>query len=304
MEKMQILRKLKIIINKMPFIKRLLLIFYFHVIRKTYLVLLILAYVFYQKIDKKRDEEKLMVNIGGGHFLKRHWRTLDVPHGVRNYWRASIDYQQDLCSKTPWPFLDNSVYIFYSSHTLEHVHPEWLTHNMKEAYRCLKSRGGFRIVVPDYDLACDAYEKGNLNFFHKDQYNLPNLNHYKNDYDGEHMLEYAFLRYFSYHMWGKLEVSKIKELYKNMDRYEFADKLVYSQPIDLTGIKANIGAHVNWFNPKKLVTVMKEAGFREVAIVKRHKSRFKEISNDKNTSRKRGFDNSYLLISCYVEGYK
>ena len=73
-------------------------------------------------------------------------------------------------------------------------------------------------------------------------------------------------------------------------------------PLDLVGINADIGAHVNWFNPDKLVDLLKEAGFSEVAIMKRHESRFKEISKEK--SRTHGFDNSYPLISCYIEGYK
>lgn len=292
------------IIAKVPFIKKLLLIFWFRVIKKFILSFRILTFLFYQKIDKNIDNKKLMINIGGGHFLKRHWRTLDVPYEVRNYWAGSIYYQHDLCSNTPWPFVDNSVFIFYSSHTFEHIHPKWLSYNLREAYRCLKPGGGFRITVPDYDLAAKAYEKKNLTFFHKDQYNLPNLNNYKADYDGENMLEYAFIRYFGYHMWGRLDVNEIKEMYNSLGRYKFADKLVWDQPVDLVGIKANIGAHVNWFNPEKLIKVLKEAGFTEVAVVKRHESRFKEITNDKVKSRSSGFDNSYPLISCYVEAYK
>ena len=41
-------------------------------------------------------------------FLNRHWRTLDVPHGTRNYWKGTINYPFDLCTKNSWPFLDNS----------------------------------------------------------------------------------------------------------------------------------------------------------------------------------------------------
>ena len=66
-----------------------------------------------------------MINVGGGHFTRRHWRTLDVPHGTRNYWKGTINYPFDLCTKNPWPFLDNSVYLFYSSQTLQHIHSEW-----------------------------------------------------------------------------------------------------------------------------------------------------------------------------------
>ena len=293
----------KIILNKMPFIKKLLLLFYYRVIIKFVLFYRIKMYVFQQKIDRKIDNKKLMINVGGGHFLKRHWRTLDVPYGARGYWKGTINYQYDLCTKNSWPFLDNSVYIFYSSHTLEHIHSEWLLHNLKEAYRCLKPGGGFRITVPDYDLAADAYEKKNLTFFHKDIYGALNLDIYK-EYVGEHMLEYVFVYYFSHLMWDRIELSEIQELYKTMGRYKFADKLVESIPIDLVGAKAEIGAHVNWFNPDKLVKIMTDAGFSEVAIMKRHESRFKEISKVKSQSRTHGFDNSYPLISCYVEGYK
>jgi predicted SAM-dependent methyltransferase len=294
----------KSIINKTPFIKKLLLLFYYRIITKSVLFYRLKKHVFYQKIDSKIDNKKLMINIGGGHFLNRHWRTLDVPHGTRNYWKGTINYQFDLCTKNSWPFLDNSVYLFYSSYTLQQIHSEWLLHNLKEAYRCLKPGGGFRITVPDYDLAADAYENKNLTFFHKDMYGAPNLDIYK-DYDGEHILEYAFLLFFCHHMWDRIEVSEIQELYKTLGRYKFADKLVESIPLDLVGVKANIKTsftQVNWFNPDKLVRIMKDVGFSEVVIMKRHESRFKEISKKK--SRTHGFDNSYPLISCYIEGYK
>lgn len=48
----------------------------------------------------------------------------------------------------------------------------------------------------------------------------------------------------------------------------------------------------------KLVKVMKDAGFSEVAIMNRHQSRFQEMSNDKVKTWSSSFYNSYPLISC------
>jgi len=60
----------KSIINKTPFIKKLLLLFYYRIITKSVLFYRIKKYVFYQKIDSKIDNKKLMINVGGGHFFK------------------------------------------------------------------------------------------------------------------------------------------------------------------------------------------------------------------------------------------
>lgn len=52
----------------------------------------------------------------------------------------------DLCSGRAWPFRNESVDAFTSSHFIEHV-ANW-AHHFREVYRCLKPGGLYRFVAP------------------------------------------------------------------------------------------------------------------------------------------------------------
>jgi hypothetical protein len=74
----------KRIINEMPFIRKLLLLCYYRVIIKILLFYRIKRYGFFQKIDRKIDNKKLMSNVGGGHFLKRDYFSASLALGGIN----------------------------------------------------------------------------------------------------------------------------------------------------------------------------------------------------------------------------
>src|SRR3989338_11582956 len=57
------------------------------------------------------------------------------------------DYQVDL-EKGKLPFKNNSIDIFYSSHTFEHFND--IEHLMQEIYRCIKPNGLLVVRVPHY----------------------------------------------------------------------------------------------------------------------------------------------------------
>lgn len=65
--------------------------------------------------------------------------------GVDYYARGERIKNVDLFSY-PWPFADDSVDMFTSSHFLEHV-PDWDAH-FAEIWRCLKPRGTYRVLAP------------------------------------------------------------------------------------------------------------------------------------------------------------
>ena len=58
------------------------------------------------------------------------------------------------------PFADNSIDYIYTSHTLEHFHPEVAQNLLREAYRTLRSGGRVRVCVPDLKHAIDLYTAG------------------------------------------------------------------------------------------------------------------------------------------------
>src|SRR6266850_7886653 len=106
------------------------------------LVRLLLARKFaWRVVDWPRGDANLRINIGGGCYFRRHWRVLDFQSGWYRFLPGVIDYAHDLTSRTAFPFLDNSVEFFFSSHTLEHLPQEACQHVLNESFRCLKSGG-------------------------------------------------------------------------------------------------------------------------------------------------------------------
>ena len=67
--------------------------------------------------------------------------------GVDFYAEGEGIVKADLFSY-PWPFADESVDLFRSSHFLEHV-PDWDAH-FREIYRCLKPGGSYDACGPYY----------------------------------------------------------------------------------------------------------------------------------------------------------
>ena len=121
----------------------------------------------FKYFDFKSDKNDLNVNIGAGQWWLRHWYNLDAPFGVRSYRKAFIDFPFDLCSFEKLPFENSSVQCFYSSHTIEHIPQKYLQHLFNECFRSMKTGGIIRITTPDFDKACDAYERRDKLFFTK-----------------------------------------------------------------------------------------------------------------------------------------
>ena len=63
-----------------------------------------------------------MINIGGGHFFRRHWKILDFSSQWYNWLPGAIDF--NLSSDKPLPFKNEQISFFYSSHTIEHIAQE------------------------------------------------------------------------------------------------------------------------------------------------------------------------------------
>ncbi len=57
----------------------------------------------------------------------------------------------------PWRYKNNSVDIVYASHLFEHLTLKSANRFLKESYRCLKSGGIIRVVVPDLYKICKQY---------------------------------------------------------------------------------------------------------------------------------------------------
>jgi len=101
----------------------------------------------------------LKINIGGkkGYTKKEAegWTIVDVLKGS--------DYVVDIGTQK-LPFEDNSIDAIYTSHTLEHIFPHHIDFVFSEMFRVLKEKRRVRIVVPDIDVAINAYNKKNIDF--------------------------------------------------------------------------------------------------------------------------------------------
>ncbi|GAB4501658.1 MAG: hypothetical protein Fur0035_12010 [Anaerolineales bacterium] len=99
----------------------------------------------------------LKVQLGPG---KRNylpgWVNLDA-----NFLTAKIDVWADL--RNPLPFHDNSIDALYSHHVIEHLRN--MPAHLREAFRCLKPGGIYRLGGPNGDAAMRKYLEGDLAWF-------------------------------------------------------------------------------------------------------------------------------------------
>ncbi|MEF8761580.1 MAG: methyltransferase domain-containing protein [Candidatus Accumulibacter sp. UW25] len=119
----------------------------------------------------------MKLNLGCGSQVVDGWVNVDYSIGARAMkipffstlnkrlklfnldWNEKI-YLHDLTKRLPW--LDSSVDVIYSSHTLEHFTKDEGRSFLAECHRVLRRDGIIRIVVPDLRHYVDKYIKGHI----------------------------------------------------------------------------------------------------------------------------------------------
>ena len=250
-------------------------------IREIYLAVKI---QFIKQIFRKIDDKKLMINVGGGNFFRKHWRVLDYPFDRYAYPSYYIDYNFDLVSNIPLPFEDNSVQFFYSSHTIEHIPQERCQHIFNEFFRCLKKKGGLRLTTPDFDKGYEAYVNNDVDFFIKST-------------DGDNIKE-RFLHFFATFLMKKISIEEFNKNFEEMERYQFADYYTSKIPREW---QEGAGEHINWWNFQKAEKMLIKAGFKTIYRSTAQRSRFAEM---RGFGYKTGFDSTHPEISVFVEAIK
>lgn len=112
------------------------------------------------------DFEGIKLNVGGGkgHPTIPGWRVVDL--------RDAADIQTNI-AEDPLPFEDDSVDVIFTSHTLEHIYPQYLDFVLGEFYRVLRPGNSLiRILVPDIKRAIQAYTENNEQFFYDGEVGL------------------------------------------------------------------------------------------------------------------------------------
>lgn len=235
-------------------------------------------------VDRQADGQQVMINIGGGYYFRRHWRVLDCRSEWYNYKKRTIDFELDLMTGDPFPFPSNSVYLFYSSHTLEHIPQEYCQHILNEIYRCLKPAGGVRITVPDFDLAHEAFLQNSSDFFVEPK---------------GACIEVNFLNFFATHLKETVCPEELRENCRSLGKEELGD--YYTQQISRCSQKQFSGNHINWWNYEKLDTMLKRAGFHEINRSSAQCSRFTEMQGEGMDC---GFDSTFPEMSLFIEAVK
>lgn len=157
--------------------------------------------------------QRKLVNVGCGPVRPDGWINTDKSLGAFIGSRVRPKVEQSSANRRDqgqvkylnlnrrWPWKDNSIDVVYLSHVLEHLDSRTRRRTLSEAYRVLKHKGVFRVVVPDlYQLSLNyisAFKNGEeaaasellywLNL-HSENVYLPNRNIFRKAYD--------FLQYY------------------------------------------------------------------------------------------------------------
>lgn len=227
----------------------------------------------YKKLKKKNVINKYKnspkyLNIGGGRFVREHWRVLDFDSEWYNYNNIFIDFNVNLESTKKWQIKDNSYDLIFSSHTFEHLTDKAVFHALNESYRILKKGGAIRINVPDVDVAfLHYYNKNILWFIDKKPEELYSYRHGQKSF----IMEECLLSFFATHLTNTkartndehcVDFEKVRYDINNLNKKDFLNK--YSKMIKNSWQKEKPGLHRNWFNFSKLERMLKNAKFNEI----------------------------------------
>lgn len=111
----------------------------------------------------RKYQGPVRLNLGCGEDLRQGWINIDLtpPRTIRN--NNSCFVPLDLRSGLPLD--DNTCTYIYSSHFWEHLAVEEGLRLIDDCYRCLMPGGTFRIVLPDFARAFEAYAQHDIQFF-------------------------------------------------------------------------------------------------------------------------------------------
>jgi len=280
--------------------------------------------VLWSFLDRRTDSSKLMINIGGTRFYKRHWKVMDYRHPKsRHYDFPGLDYNFDLTSGKPFPIADGSVTYFYSSHTLEHIVPECAQHILNEIHRCLKPGGAVRLTMPDFDVLWEALRRRDWTTIvniggdtEHDRFRAAvtlyglaeararlrgwpeKARRVEPPYADQHVAD-CFVGDFSGHRKRTVTLDQLVAEAERLPKELFADR--YCAGATAAWKAAHPQEHSNWWNFDKLAGMLRQAGFTTVYRSAPHQSRFPDMVG---VGKYWSFDHIRTDTGLYVEAVK
>ncbi|WP_413710925.1 class I SAM-dependent methyltransferase [Rhizobium sp. Rhizsp82] len=216
------------------------------------------------------------LNIGPGSFRHVHWRTSDKKYDGeawtkmrRGIEQPEVDYDWDLYSRKGMPEADNFFKVIYLSHVIEHLFPEDVDHMLSEIRRLLEPHGLVRIVCPDAHLMATAYTNEDwMFFFHylsvkTQRYDFPIPDQDLRERCARFLLDWVSL---AVNEGNPQQVPKGQAsafIEKHSDIYSALDA---AAAMSSREVNMKIGAHVSWYTPQKLMSLLTKAGFTQVTV--------------------------------------
>lgn len=249
------------------------MMFFYTPVRNAY-------FKYYANERNKRALEKMLVekrkeivatygtpfflNIGSRLFVRKNWRLLDHYSPQTGYEEGEVfsgnllDYDFDLTTCPRLPITNDSVDLVYTSHCMEHIGDKATSNVFREVYRILKTDGIFRIVLPDIDIAYEAYKKNDIGWF-EEQIGKK---------QGQSIEDYWFGLSFVY--WkGKVDAKTLRHDVESLEKEEFFNKY-HREITDFTG--HNFSTHITWFNKDKVARMLSQSGFTKILPSQPHAS--------------------------------
>ncbi|MBT3305692.1 MAG: methyltransferase domain-containing protein [Alphaproteobacteria bacterium] len=275
-------------------------------------ILLFIRKYIYELLSIGPGAGKEMINVGGGIFLRPHWKNMEYSSPWYPMLKRHMHYDVNLWDAN-FPLEDNSVSFVYSSHTLEHIPQEFCQKILNEMYRVLMPGGALRITVPDFDLLYKAASTNDKTLLGEQLGKF--LGPEGMDVDGTTHHDITILEVMLTEIAGervrKVDPGQLISNFQNMKPEKFAD--YYTSQASREVQKKNFGFHINWFNENKLVSMFKKAGFSSPYRSTPQGSKFLELrgeggwlakGNRFSMDRRLGIDTSHPETSVFVEAVK
>jgi predicted SAM-dependent methyltransferase len=264
---------------------------------------------YHRLYSEQSIKNKNFYNIGAGSFFHPYWTNIDYfSDWYKSNNKTSLSgIHHDLMSLKPLQIDSNCAEAIYSSHTIEHITNDAAQVMFTECYRILKKNGIIRITTPNIDLEYRAYKEHDVDFFYWiPQYSKPTeiqrvqLRMPMN----EASLDQVFLHHFAANaseltldgIENRITDAEVKETFKKKKYEEALDYCTSKCSLEIQ--KQNPGNHINWWNSKKLIKMLQNAGFVNIYNSGYGQS-FSPIMRDTSL-----FDNTHPKISLYIEAIK
>lgn len=253
-------------------------------------------------------DEKLFFNFGAGSFRHPFWTNVDHPSShYEKQQRGGLHLVWDAMSSQPIPITDSSAYLVYCSHVIEHLPDISAFFLIGEAFRCLQNGGIFRVSTIDVDLDYRAYRTNDRRYFNWiDMYSRPG--EMRRACIRKPLREASKHQIFLFHF-----ASSASELHTDGVSNPISDSelehafatLSYEDALNFCSGRCSVevqrkypGNHISWWDGKKLLRALQQAGFREVYLSGRGQS-ISPVLRDT-----RFFDTTRPTTSVFAEAIK